>query len=161
MHAVLQSVDLASGAGLDGIASAQAAAEGLAGRGDQVAASARAALGSPAVAEARAGRFWREVYVSADIEGGIVDGFIDLLVEAPDGLVIVDYKTDAVDDDTLASTVSRYRIQVAAYALALEHNLQRPVTRAELVFARPGSALQIRVADLDEAKQTVRKVLAS
>ena len=160
VHAVLQSVDLASGEGLDGVASAQAAAEGLAGRGDQVAATVRAALDSPAVAEACAGRFWREVYVSADIEGGIIDGFIDLLVEAADGLVIVDYKTDAVDDDTLAATVARYRIQVAAYALALEHNLQRPVTRAELVFARPGGALQIRVDDLDGAKETVRRVLA-
>ena len=160
VHAVLQSVDLVTREGLDGIAAAQAAAEGLRGREAEVAASVRAALDAPVVAEARAGRFWREVYVSADIEGGVVDGFIDLLVEAPDGLVVVDYKTDAVDDANLAATVARYSIQVAAYALALEHNLRRPVARAELVFARHAGALQVGIEDLDAAKQAVRQVLA-
>ena len=40
--------------------------------------------------------WWREVPVAAIVDGVLVEGFIDLLVDTPDGLVVVDYKTDQV-----------------------------------------------------------------
>jgi ATP-dependent helicase/nuclease subunit A len=154
VHAVLQSVDLATGSGLDALATVQAAAEGLAGQAVPVGAAARAVLATPIVAEATSRRFWREVYVAADIDGCLIEGYIDLLVDAADGLVVVDYKTDVVADP------APHRLQLAAYALALEHNLGVPVARAELVFTSPAGARQWRIEDLPEAKAEVRRVLA-
>ena len=43
------------------------------------------------------------------------------MYRTPDGLVVVDYKTDAWRDDAdLDAKVARYRLQGASYALALE-----------------------------------------
>jgi ATP-dependent helicase/nuclease subunit A len=51
----------------------------------------------------------------------IVEGVIDLVFEEDDGWVIVDYKTDVVDDpDNLAARRKQYRAQVDAYARYFE-----------------------------------------
>jgi ATP-dependent exoDNAse (exonuclease V) beta subunit len=52
VHAVLQTVDLATGAGIDDTAAAQAAAEGIIGREHEIGSYARAALSTPTVREA-------------------------------------------------------------------------------------------------------------
>jgi ATP-dependent exoDNAse (exonuclease V) beta subunit len=59
VHAVLQTVDLATGDGVEAAARAQAAAEGIPGRAGEVAHAVRAALRSPAAREATTGRSWR------------------------------------------------------------------------------------------------------
>ena len=70
VHAVLQTVDLATGAGLDETAAAQAAAEGVLGHEATIAALARAALESDDRAAPRARRaFWRETYVAVPLDG--------------------------------------------------------------------------------------------
>ncbi|HEX9991708.1 MAG TPA: UvrD-helicase domain-containing protein, partial [Acidimicrobiales bacterium] len=62
VHAVLQSVDLATGAHLEALAAAAAAGEGIADRAGVVAALADAARRAPVVqAAVRGGRWWREV----------------------------------------------------------------------------------------------------
>ena len=163
VHAVLQSVDLETGDGMDALAEAQAAAEGIGGvggAGPAVARSAWAALGSDAVRAAVAGRWWREVYVAADLGGFIVDGYIDLLYEGPTGLVVVDYKTDAVSSRALDAAAERYRIQVAAYALALEQTLGRAVAGGELVFTHGSGTRQRSVRDLEGAKLEVLALVA-
>ena len=99
---------------------------------------------------------WREVPVAAIVDGVLVEGFIDLLVETPDGLVVVDYKTDQLPTDAdLDSAVGRYAIQGAAYALALEAALGRPVADCVFVFARAPEPVQRAVPDLDAAKARV------
>src|SRR5690606_19763991 len=106
----------------------------------EVARLAGAALESSAVREAvSAARYWREVYVASEIDGVIVDGFIDLLYETGEGFVIVDYKTDAIERDDLDDAVERYRPQALAYALVLGQQLQRPVLRCDFVFLRSPS----------------------
>lgn len=163
VHAVLQTVDLATGDDVGGVAVAQAAAEGIPDRADDVARAVRSALRSPAAREAAAARAWREVYVAADVDGTVVEGFVDLVYEAPDGLVVVDWKTDAVRTAAdVDAAVARYRVQAAAYALALERTLARPVVRCELVFTTAGEQPeQRRVAHLDEAKALVARVAHS
>ena len=42
---------------------------------------------------------------------GFLHGFIDLLFEEKEGLVIVDYKTDSVDAKETQEAVERYRLQ--------------------------------------------------
>src|SRR5262249_1825411 len=120
VHAVLQTVDLATGDGLDATARAQALAEGIPQRAAEVRALARSVRQAPTVRSAVAGgRYWREVPVAAIVDGVTVEGFVDLLVETLEGLVVVDYKTDqAPGDEGLDAAMRRYRAQGATYALA-------------------------------------------
>jgi len=162
VHAVLQTVDLATGDGLATAARAQALAEAVPDREEEVARLARAMLQAPVVRLAAGVRSWREVPVTAQVGGTTVEGVIDLLVDAPDGLVVVDYKTDRVA--TVAAVdraVARHRPQGAAYALALETLLGRPVVRCVFVFVTPDGAVERDVADLRDAVAQVREALTS
>jgi ATP-dependent helicase/nuclease subunit A len=159
VHAVLQSIDLATGAGLDATARAQALGEGIPQREAEVRALARSVLQAPAVRGAvTSGRYWREVPVAALVDGVTVEGFVDLLIETLEGLVVVDYKTDQVPADTDLDTVmGRYRVQGATYALALERALGTPVARCVFVFARRGRAVEREVDDLPSAVAQVEQ----
>jgi ATP-dependent helicase/nuclease subunit A len=149
VHATLQSIDLASGAGLDATARAQAWAEEIPGREREVRDLVRSVLAAPVVrAAVDGGRYWREVPVGAPVEAATVEGFVDLLVETPTGLVVVDYKTDQAPDDTdIDALMAKYRVQGATYALALELALGRPVAGCVFVFARRGDAAVERTVD--------------
>ncbi len=157
VHAVLQTVELDALARLDRAAEAQAAAEGIADRAGDVRRLARAALSAPVVREAIAsGRVWREVPVGVEIDGTVLEGFVDLLFEASDGLTVVDYKTDRSDPDEVAR---RYRLQGAAYAAALEEILGRGVARCVFVVVGEGHAEQVEIPDLAAAVEEVRALL--
>lgn len=164
VHAVLQTIDLQTGAGLDDAARAQAVAEGIAGEGARIARLAENARQSAAVRAALAsGRYWREVYVGTQVEGATVEGFIDLLYEGPEGLVVVDYKTDSARSlDDIARAMERYRRQGAAYALALEAALGRQVADVRFVFTEPRHEEPIGelAAAKQDVRQRIRKVLA-
>jgi ATP-dependent helicase/nuclease subunit A len=167
VHGVLQSVDLASGSDVDRLSETQAVAEGVATRGREIARLVRAALGSEIVGEAvRGGRYWREMYIGVPatdgIDGPVIEGIIDLLIETPDGFTVVDYKTDAVRDDAqLAHVMDRYRLQGATYSLAVERALGRPVTRCVFLFLRESTATQREVPDLPEAMGEVEQLVAA
>jgi ATP-dependent exoDNAse (exonuclease V) beta subunit len=159
VHAVLQTVDLATGAGLDATARAQALAEGIPQREAEIRALAHGVLQSSTVRSAvTGGRYWREVPVAAIVDGVTVEGFVDLLIETLEGLVVVDYKTDQTPtDDDLDAAMDRYRAQGAAYALALEWALGAPVARCVFVFARRRRAVEREVADLRSALADVER----
>jgi ATP-dependent helicase/nuclease subunit A len=157
VHAVLQTVDLATGEGIDALAAAQAAAEGLQGCALQVAERARCALSSRMVLAALdASRYWREFFVAAVVEDLMVEGFIDLLYEHRDGLVIVEYQTDPIPDAQLDALVARCSLQVAAYALALEAVLDRQVVAARFVVIGDGWVQDRAATEFTAAKTTVR-----
>jgi ATP-dependent helicase/nuclease subunit A len=159
VHAVLQSVDLATGDGLDATARAQALAEGIPQREAEVRALARSVLRSATVRGAvTGGRYWREVPVAAIVDGVTVEGFVDLLIETLEGLVVVDYKTDhAPTDDELDAAMDRYRAQGAAYALALARALGTRVARCVFVFARRRHAVEREVDYLPAAVADVEQ----
>ena len=93
VHAVLQTIDLSTGAELRPLAESQALAEGVADAVDDVEAAVRSALASDVVQRAAARPHWRETYVGTVIDDVLVEGYIDLLYRDDDGLVIVDFKT--------------------------------------------------------------------
>jgi ATP-dependent helicase/nuclease subunit A len=147
VHGVLQFADLAGGSDIDALAESQAAAEGLFGLAGTVAALARSAIAAPIVRTAVTVEHHRELFVAADVDGRVLEGYVDLLVRAPEGLVIVDYKTDQWPGDaSRAERIERYRRQLAAYAVALERILGERVVRGVLVRCRPdGPAEEIEL----------------
>jgi ATP-dependent exoDNAse (exonuclease V) beta subunit len=160
VHAVLQVVDLATGEGVEAAARAQAVAEGLDGEHVRIADLARSALGAPCVRAAAATEHWREVYVGVPVGGRVLEGYIDLLYRGRHGLVVVDHKTDrATTDEEVATKLAAYRLQLAAYALAVERATGEPVAEARLVFCRRGEAREEVVADLREAMAEVESLL--
>ena len=162
VHGTLQTADLRTGEGLAEVAAAQAAAEGVLGRETIVEALSRSALGTDVVNEAISGEYWREMYVAAPLSDDLVlEGYVDLLYRTAEGLVVVDYKTDAVPDDaTLAIKLARYRLQGATYALAVEEATGETVSRVVFAFLREDGATERDVADLRGAIDEVRRTAA-
>lgn len=145
VHAVLQAIDLGTQEGLENTAQAQAAAEGIANRAEDVARLVRQACHSDPVRRAVAsGRMWREVPIGAPAEGVVLEGFIDLLFEGPHGLEVVDYKTDEVSGSELEDRMQRYRMQGEAYAELVKAVTGRRPVAIHFVFASLG-----RVVTLD------------
>ena len=162
VHAVLQTIDLATGEGLADAARMQAQGEGVPAHTDEVTRLVRAVLDTDLVRQVVTGRFWREVLVTAPIGGTVLEGFVDLLVETPDHrLLVVDYKTDAVSSAAeIDGAMAHYRLQGAAYAVALEAQLGRAVDEVMFIFARSPAAAEVRsLPDLDAAKFDVRSAL--
>ncbi|HEX2809810.1 MAG TPA: PD-(D/E)XK nuclease family protein, partial [Kineosporiaceae bacterium] len=174
VHGALQTVDLATGAGLEQAVSAQALAEGVLPHADIVLALCRSALESATVRRAAERPHWRETYVgtpagssrladrlpnlhdewngpgaaaAALAAGAVLEGYIDLLYRQDDGsLVIVDYKTDVVPAAAVPGRVAHYRPQMQAYALALTEALGEPVSQAVLLFLHPQGAFEESVS---------------
>lgn len=63
-----------------------------------------------------------------------VDGQIDLFVDLPDGMILVDFKSDRHPNP------ERYRKQLALYARALQLAYHKPVKAAYLYWIRHGTA---------------------
>ena len=145
VHTVLQTVDLDTGDGLQATSQAQAAAEEIPAQADEVAALAQAALESAIVRRAADGRrdgraaYYREVFISAPLPNGtLMEGFIDLLLDEPEGLTIIDYKTDSVETpDDIAQAAQRHAVQMGLYAWAAGQVTGKPVRQAVLLFLRP------------------------
>jgi ATP-dependent helicase/nuclease subunit A len=143
VHATLQTVDLVTGEGIDGVAEVQALAESVSDRLDSVRALARAGWSSATVRAAAEREHHKEIYVGAVLGGQLVEGYIDLLYRDDDGsLVVVDYKTDA---DPAPETVQAYRAQLAVYARALAEATGEQVSRGVLVFCREDGAVEREV----------------
>ena len=148
LHAVMQSTNLDTGEDVDVWARAFAVTEGIADREAEVARLARRALESQVVRRAVAsGSYWREVPVAVPIGEGSLQGFIDLMFEEDEELVVVDYKTDSVQEDS-DTNISTYRMQGAAYALALEKATGKPVKEVVFLFPNRQPAVEIKLADL-------------
>jgi ATP-dependent exoDNAse (exonuclease V) beta subunit len=143
VHAVLQVVDLTTGAGIEAAVSTQCVAEGVLEYANVVTALVRSALASDVVKRAAAREHWRESYVgTVQPDGTVLEGFVDLIYREDDGrLTIVDYKTDAIPAAALDSRVAYYAPQLQAYAAILP-NTGPPV----LLFLNPGGAIERQVS---------------
>jgi ATP-dependent exoDNAse (exonuclease V) beta subunit len=165
VHSVLQTIDLATGSGIDDTANAQATAEGIPHRRAEVAQLVRKAIASDIVQRAvNSTRYWREVPLGIPLEGGaVLEGFIDLLFEENGHLVVVDYKTDDVDADQTAARLQNYRMQAGAYALAVNRATGRPVSEVVYLFVRLGREESVpNIAALaTEAENAARDYIAS
>ncbi|GIP39596.1 ATP-dependent helicase/nuclease subunit A [Paenibacillus sp. J31TS4] len=64
----------------------------------------------------------------------LIQGVIDCLFEDEEGLVLLDFKTDARRGRTPEEMAARYAIQLELYGRAIENSLKKPLTEAYLYF---------------------------
>lgn len=73
-------------------------------------------------------------YANVSGEKILLQGVVDCAVIEDDGIVVIDFKTDYVTNDTVENVALKYRSQVMAYADALSRIYRRPVKKAVLYF---------------------------
>jgi len=74
----------------------------------------------------------------------LLQGVADCCFETPDGLTVVDFKTDHISaPEELTARAEQYRPQLAAYSLALSRVLGRPVTRRVLYFLASSQTIEL------------------
>ena len=87
-----------------------------------------------------------ELYPDAVGESLLLQGVVDCYMAEPDGLVIVDYKTDYVKTaQQLNERAAFYAGQVRAYARALERIEGRRVKECVLYFLSAGKAVSVKI----------------
>ena len=81
---------------------------------------------------------------AAEDDSILLQGVVDCCFETPEGLTVVDFKTDHVrTEEEVAQRTEQYRPQLAAYTLALEQVLERKVTRQVLYFLYRGESVEL------------------
>ena len=73
----------------------------------------------------------------------MLQGVVDLFAETKDGLIVVDFKTDFITEETVDDKAQYYRAQVEAYSNALEQILEKKVIRRILYFFRTGQIIEV------------------
>ncbi len=73
----------------------------------------------------------------------LLQGVVDCWFDTPQGLVIVDFKSDRVSEENLLARAESYKPQLEAYATALSRLLDRPVCRRVLWFFALSRAVTI------------------
>ena len=63
-----------------------------------------------------------------------MQGVVDCALLEPDGITVIDFKTDRVTEETVSAAADRYRLQVQTYADALCRIYEMPVKRKMLYF---------------------------
>ena len=74
----------------------------------------------------------------------LLQGVVDCFFETEEGLVVVDFKTDHIrDDSALRARVRHYEPQLAAYSLALGRIFEKKIARRVLYFLSTGTAVEV------------------
>ena len=73
----------------------------------------------------------------------MLQGVVDCAFDTPEGLVIVDFKTDRIRVGEEQERAEHYRPQLDAYTEALSRVLQRPVAERKLYFFATGSEISL------------------
>jgi ATP-dependent helicase/nuclease subunit A len=78
------------------------------------------------------------------IETIVVQGIIDMLIKAPQGLVVIDFKTDDISASEVNRRAELYRRQLTLYAHAASAILKAKSIAKWLYFLTPGCAIEIK-----------------
>ncbi|HEV2445972.1 MAG TPA: UvrD-helicase domain-containing protein, partial [Candidatus Sulfopaludibacter sp.] len=107
----------------------------------------------------RARRIAREFDFLMAVGELVIHGQIDLWFEEAGELVIVDYKTDAVNGLEAHQRAGDYELQLRLYAAALEKAIGRMPDRACLHFLRPNTVIEVDLTPslLDSPEPMVRE----
>lgn len=73
----------------------------------------------------------------------LLQGVVDCAVVAEHGILVLDFKTDYITEETAQSAAERYRIQLQTYADSLERIYERLVLHKYLYFFRLGKLFEM------------------
>ncbi len=73
----------------------------------------------------------------------ILQGMIDMLIETPQGLIVIDFKTDNISPQQVPDRAQNYAQQVNLYAKAASDILKTPIIGKWLYFLTPSAAHEI------------------
>ena len=76
----------------------------------------------------------------------IVQGIVDMIIETPQGLIVIDFKTDRITPDQIKERAKLYTPQLTLYAHAASDILKKPVISANLYFLTPARQAKIDTA---------------
>jgi ATP-dependent exoDNAse (exonuclease V) beta subunit len=110
-----------------------------------------------------AARVEREFDFLMNVEDLVVRGQVDLWFEEGGDLVVVDYKTDAVNTAEAHERAHDYAVQLRLYAMAVERVAGRAPNRAWLHFLRPNTAVEVdlRPSLIESPEQIARDFQAA
>ncbi|MHC4259705.1 MAG: PD-(D/E)XK nuclease family protein, partial [Planctomycetota bacterium] len=74
----------------------------------------------------------------------VVQGIIDLLIQTPKGLVVIDFKTDSISGEEVASRAELYRRQLELYGRAASAILKTKLLGKWLYFLTPGYEFEVK-----------------
>lgn len=91
----------------------------------------------------------REVYQETDEDGCggetiLLQGVIDCYFQEPDGIVLLDYKSDYVTEGGQRTIQERYRLQISYYARALEELTGKKIKQKFIYLFHTGEALEYK-----------------
>ena len=81
---------------------------------------------------------------SLDGEKVLLQGVVDCAIIESDGIIIIDFKTDRTDENTLELLAENYRPQVESYASAMEKIYELPVKETYLYFFHSGKLVRLK-----------------
>jgi ATP-dependent helicase/nuclease subunit A len=81
----------------------------------------------------------------------LVNGIIDCYFEEPDGIVIVDYKSDEATEKTKAEIAEKHRIQLQVYAQAIERGTGKRVKEAILYLFAIDQEVRVKLNPAGES----------
>ena len=73
----------------------------------------------------------------------LLQGVVDCAILDPDGITVLDFKTDHVTDETVDAVAEQYRMQVTAYADALSRIYCQKIKSAQLYFFKRNRFVKI------------------
>ena len=85
----------------------------------------------------------QEYFPDAAGEELLLQGVVDCWFETPEGITVVDFKSDRVSEQTVENRVREYLPQLETYARALTRLTGRPVTRRVLWFFALDRAVEV------------------
>lgn len=83
----------------------------------------------------------------------VVQGVVDLVARMPDGMWVLDFKTDAVSAEALPERARLYEPQLRAYAAALARIYKTTVTQGWLYFTQPREFVAVDLAPANRPPQ--------
>jgi ATP-dependent helicase/nuclease subunit A len=157
-HEIMERIDLHSSPEQVAALSARAANHwGLADSGE-LARLVGSTLEHPLIGRARRAEFLqRELPFIYEFEGLLVEGIVDLVFREGEELVVVDYKTDVGEEETLERRWSHYSRQGMIYALALAEISGMAVKEVSFLFVRKGFVKSLHYPCNASLRKTLRK----
>ncbi|MBQ6755742.1 MAG: helicase-exonuclease AddAB subunit AddA [Oscillospiraceae bacterium] len=100
-----------------------------------------------------ADKIWRELKFSTLVPSDrvfgkgdddiLLQGVVDCMFEKGGALIVIDFKTDSVTDESAKKRAGEYRGQLDAYSYAMEKIMHRKVERRVLFFLRKGISVSL------------------